>query len=492
MISFQTYQKIQEHKAYGASMLRTSQFMGLSYNTVYKWWDLTEEDFHAFEDSHEFVLDNYRQYFIEQLKITPQMNNTLLYKRLKDDFGDEIEVPMSTFHRYIKNLREQTGYVKPQRQTGLREDPPPGYEAQVDYGQNVMKSMYGNNIRVYFFCMVLSYSRMKFVYFSPEPFDAEKTIEAHMFAFKYFGGRPQMIVYDQDRCLCMDENFGEVIFVPAFEGFVRETGFSVYLCRKHDPQTKGRVENAVGTVKRDFLDGRIYHGCDELNMSCLAWLDGFGNGQVNERTRKIPREMFRNEYMKLQHVHERKNRDVAVLTPDKNVIEFQKNSYELPAAKLHADDRIRAEKHGRTLLIYHALTNDVIFKYMIPDGEGNTVTLPKPEKVQSIEEELLIEYKKYSVAKEFFVKLRKQSPRYVYPQCNRIRRLQKYYTEEQIVDGFVFCVKGDNCSVKELCSYLLYRHGDDVARKFIPAQTFRHYKDRAEEIREVMIRGNSE
>ena len=47
MISFQTYQKIQEHKAYGASMLRTSQMMGLSYNTVYKWWDLTEDDFHA-------------------------------------------------------------------------------------------------------------------------------------------------------------------------------------------------------------------------------------------------------------------------------------------------------------------------------------------------------------------------------------------------------------------------------------------------------------
>lgn len=35
MISFQTYQKTQEHKAYGASMLRTSQIMGLSYNTVY-------------------------------------------------------------------------------------------------------------------------------------------------------------------------------------------------------------------------------------------------------------------------------------------------------------------------------------------------------------------------------------------------------------------------------------------------------------------------
>lgn len=80
MISFQAYQKIQKHKTYGVSMLRTSQIMGLSYNTVYKWWDLTEDDFNTFQSKHEFVLDNYRQYFIEQLKITPQMNNTLLYK----------------------------------------------------------------------------------------------------------------------------------------------------------------------------------------------------------------------------------------------------------------------------------------------------------------------------------------------------------------------------------------------------------------------------
>ena len=69
-----------------------------------------------------------------------------------------------------------------------------------------------------------------------------------------------------------------------FEDFIRKTGFTIYLCRGRDPQTKGRIENVVNVVKRDFLDGRIYYGCDELNMSCLKWLDGFGNGQVNERT----------------------------------------------------------------------------------------------------------------------------------------------------------------------------------------------------------------
>ena len=66
MISIEAYREIQKHKDYGASMLKTSQIMKLSYNTVYKWWNLTEEDFFAFQSEQEFVLDNYRQYFIDQ------------------------------------------------------------------------------------------------------------------------------------------------------------------------------------------------------------------------------------------------------------------------------------------------------------------------------------------------------------------------------------------------------------------------------------------
>ena len=43
-----------------------------------------------------------------------------------------------------------------------------------------MKMMHGRNIMIYFFTMVLSYSRMKVAYFSTEPFDAKKTIEGHV------------------------------------------------------------------------------------------------------------------------------------------------------------------------------------------------------------------------------------------------------------------------------------------------------------------------
>ena len=73
-----------------------------------------------------------------------------------------------------------------------------------------------------FFVMTLSYSRMKFAYFSPTPFNVSETIKAHNYAFKYFGGRPQMLVYDQDKIMVVSENMGDVIYVKEIENYVKE------------------------------------------------------------------------------------------------------------------------------------------------------------------------------------------------------------------------------------------------------------------------------
>lgn len=469
-------------------MLKTSEKLNLAYKTVYTWWNRTEEDFLAIEKTHEFVLDNYRQYLLEQIKITPQINNSTLLKRLKSTFPD-FEIPNATFYRYIKSLREQTGYVKSPRVFQMRAETQPGYEAQVDFGQYAMKSMYGNNIRVYFFCMVLSYSRMKFVYFSNEPFNAEKTIQAHRFAFKYFGGRPQMMLYDQDRCIVVNENFGDVIFVKEFEEYIKETGFSVYLCHGHDPQTKGKVEKTVDIVKRDFLDGRIYYGVDVLNAQALEWLDGDGNGKINLATKKAPRDMFRNEYLKLQKIYENHNRNVSVLAVHTGAVCYKDNYYCLPKDKVEEGIRVRVEKHGEYLLFYHALTSDAICRHNIAEGKGNVVPLPEEDKNLSIEEELLMDYKDNPDAVEFLTLLRKQSPRYVYPQCNRLRRMQKYYSDEQMDVGFLHCLNAGDCSVQELTAFLIYKYGEETAKKFITPHTMRHYKERAEKIREEQFNG---
>ena len=78
-----------------------------------------------------------------------------------------------------------------------------------------------------------------------------------------------MLVYDQDKIIVVSENMGEVIFIKEFEDYIKETGFSIYLCHGWDPQTKGKIEKVVDAVKHDFLDGRIYCGIDELNRSVV-------------------------------------------------------------------------------------------------------------------------------------------------------------------------------------------------------------------------------
>lgn len=488
MISKDTYNKIQEYKNLGLSCLKATEKLGISYNTTYNWWNKSGEEFEAFQKEHEFVLDNYRQYIIEQLKICPQINNTLLLRRLHNEFPD-FEIPRSTFFRYMKRLREQTGLVKLVRRGAIRDSVEPGYEGQVDFGQYVMKTMYGNNIRVYLFCMVLSYSRMKFAYFSDKPFDAVKTVEAHRYAFRYFGGRPQMIVYDQDKILVISENMGDIIFVKEFEDYVRDTGFSIYLCKRYDPQTKGRVEKVVDTVKHGFLDGRIYCGIDNLNSACLEWLDGAGNGTVHSYTKKKPREMFRSEYRKLIRVHEKRNTDVMVTTPHNSVVEYMNNYYKLPESAVPDDERVRVERYESILLIYHALTNDLICRFEVPEGTGNVVSLPNEEKVLSIEQELQMYYARDDTALGFLKIMRKQKPRYVYSQCNRIRRMQKYYTDEQIHTGMEHCNLVNICTVMELSSYLLYRYGEDTARKYLNSQTYKAYLSRAREIMEEQNNG---
>jgi len=49
---------------------------------------------------------------------------------------------------------------------------------------------------------------MKFVYFSPDPFTTKTAIKAHNYAFQYFGGRTQTILYDLDRVYVVSENLG--------------------------------------------------------------------------------------------------------------------------------------------------------------------------------------------------------------------------------------------------------------------------------------------
>ena len=117
------------------------------------------------------------------------------------------------------------------------------------------------------------------------------------------------------------------------------------------------------------------------------------------------------------------------------------------------------------------------------------ISLPSTEKVLSIEQEMLEYYADDEIAISFLKSLRKQKPRYVYAQCDRLRRMQKFYTDEQIQIGMAHCNLVGICTIMELSAYLLYRYGEETARKYLIHRSYKTYLKRALEIKEEQTHG---
>ena len=182
------------------------------------------------------IMDPYRDYVLEQLRKhlrSPAPSSTTICSRISMDSRHRTG-PCGTY----LNLRDAEGIPAPGkiRQDCEAQELPLGLQGQVDMGQQTMQDAYGKNVRVYIFAMVLSASRYKYTCFQLEPFTAQTFIEAHDQAFRYFGGRPCEIAYDQDRVMVVSENAGDIIFTEAFENY-RQYADSRYGC-------------AVGTIRK--------------------------------------------------------------------------------------------------------------------------------------------------------------------------------------------------------------------------------------------------
>lgn len=218
-IEYEKFKKLKELQELGVPKCRISNKLEIPLSSVRKYCEMEETEYFNLQDGSGSKMEYYRDFILDIIKICPQIKETNILYRIKEAFPEFVYKRVS-FYRYMKKLREENGYAQfndKNKRRGIRESPKAGYEAQVDFGQCKMTDMYGKTRRIYFFIMVLSYSNMRYVYFSAQPFTTETAIQAHDYAFRYFNSRPQVIVYDQDRVFVVSENFGDIIFVKEFE-----------------------------------------------------------------------------------------------------------------------------------------------------------------------------------------------------------------------------------------------------------------------------------
>ncbi|WP_235182765.1 IS21 family transposase [Gracilibacillus boraciitolerans] len=222
---------------------------------------------------------------------------------LKEHY-EHFTIGESTVRRYVRELRERHMIPK---QTSFRsyqtvEELPMGHQAQVDFGETTVAKQDGTRQKLWFIVFVLSHSRYKFVRWLNRPFTTRDVIQSHEAAFEFYGGMPRELVYDQDHLIAVSENARDIILTKEFQAYQQVRKFSIYLCRKSDPETKGKVENAVKYVKYNFSKNRIFTSLEVWEEQSMRWLERTGNHNVHHTTKKRPFEVHALEKQHLQKV----------------------------------------------------------------------------------------------------------------------------------------------------------------------------------------------
>ena len=126
--------------------------------------------------------------------------------------------------------------------------------------------------KLYCFLMVLGYSRMRYIEFVTD-MSTNTLIRCHQNAFRYFGGYPEEILYDNMKQVVIKRLLKQEdsTLNRQFEDFAGFYGFKPVLCRPYRGQTKGKVERTVQFVRDNFMIGIKYNRLADLNGQALAW-----------------------------------------------------------------------------------------------------------------------------------------------------------------------------------------------------------------------------
>jgi transposase len=289
--------KVKELRSEGLNKSQIAEEVGICRKTVRRYLGMNEKEFHLWLGKTRSLpkkLQAYYQFIANILEDKPYLSAAQIEDRLKEHFSDLPSVHSKTVYNFVQNIRKEKNIPKPKSEKRRDFQKIPeldyGYEAQVDFGVYNMIKQSGGRQKVWFFAMVLSRSRQKFVYFQSSPFTAASSVYAHQLAFDFFQGCPQKVLYDQDRVFMIDENLGDLLLTDELRRYVSGEDFEAVFCRKADPQSKGKVENVVGYVKKNFLKGREFVNTDCLNEAALAWLSRTGNAKKHAGILKIPQQ----------------------------------------------------------------------------------------------------------------------------------------------------------------------------------------------------------
>ena len=458
------YHKVHSKRREGLKPAQISKELGLDKRTVRKYLSLSEEEYLDFihsQKNREKLLDPYEEFIKTRLENCEDASTAQVHDWLKEHYDNFIDVNEKTVFNFVLFVRTKYGIPKPfnHRDYSKVDELPYGKQIQADFGEYNITTDEGKRKKIYFFSMVLSRSRYKFVFHLDHPFTTIETIYAHERAFWFFGGITEVIVYDQDTLLLTDENKGDLILTEAFRKYAEYRGFKLHFCRKSDPESKGKIENVVKYIKYNFLRGRRYVNTGILNGQSIDWLGRTANAKVHSTTRKIPYEEWLIEKSYLKPIMDSFTPESALdeynVIKD-NTISYKGNFYRVPVGTYKPPRTIvRTEVTDDNRLIIYNADNHKIASHKIYPGKGKTIggNNYKRDFSSSIDQmidELSMQFTNPDQAKEYFLQIRKDKPRYIRDQLQHIKKLTGIFDMEAMNQAMNLCIENKIYWAKDL------------------------------------------
>ena len=136
----------------------------------------------------------FKEYIISRLNEHP-LSASRIYREIK-------EKGFAGKYGIVKNFVRE---VRPKIEVPAvyRYETKPGVQAQVDRAECGHIEIDGQTRKLYCFTMLLGFSRMRFAEFTLH-IDVFTLMQCHLNAFRYFGGSPQEILYDNMKQIVLD------------------------------------------------------------------------------------------------------------------------------------------------------------------------------------------------------------------------------------------------------------------------------------------------
>jgi transposase len=229
------------------------------------------------------TVENYREQV--QRYIDQGLEMTAIFQRLREDHG--YQGSYSSVRRYVHRLLpgEKEAYTRVQCE--------PGEEMQVDFGSlgPVFDPKSGKTRKAYVFVATLSYSRHQY---AEIVFDQKSStwISLHQRALAFFQGVPRRVVLDNLKPAVVQALVIDPVLGEAYRKLAQHYHFLISPNRPGTPRHKGKVENGVHYVKRNFFAGRDFVDIECANQRLKAWVMETAGVREHGTTHQAPLKLF--------------------------------------------------------------------------------------------------------------------------------------------------------------------------------------------------------